>query len=84
MTCCLLLLQNDVLFVDNTMHGGVPGVWRAWLLDEHGNKLQCGTVPSANRSVRHRAQRKQVSAPPCPAQTGQCGTYAFLIMICSV
>ena len=50
MTCCLLLLQNDVLFVDNTMHGGVPGVWRAWLLDEHGNKLQCGTVPSANRS----------------------------------
>ncbi|KAL9708562.1 hypothetical protein quinque_012080 [Culex quinquefasciatus] len=38
--------QEEVLYVDNTMFGGVPGRWRAWKLDEYGHKLQCGIIPN--------------------------------------
>jgi len=38
--------KDDVLYVDNTMFNGVPGHWRAWLVDEDGNRQQCGIIPS--------------------------------------
>ncbi|XP_058826246.1 disks large homolog 5 [Topomyia yanbarensis] len=38
--------KDEVLYVDNTMFGGVPGRWRAWKLDEYGHKLQCGIIPN--------------------------------------
>lgn len=38
--------KDDILFVDNTMYNGVPGNWRAWLVDYHGFKQQVGIVPS--------------------------------------
>ncbi|XP_038109620.1 disks large homolog 5 [Culex quinquefasciatus] len=38
--------KEEVLYVDNTMFGGVPGRWRAWKLDEYGHKLQCGIIPN--------------------------------------
>ncbi|XP_058454289.1 disks large homolog 5 isoform X2 [Malaya genurostris] len=38
--------KDEVLYVDNTMFGGIPGRWRAWKLDEYGHKLQCGIIPN--------------------------------------
>jgi len=38
--------KDDVLYVDNTMFNGVPGHWRAWLVDEDGHRQQCGIIPS--------------------------------------
>lgn len=34
------------MFVDNTMFNGVPGLWRAWLVDQEGQKIKCGVIPS--------------------------------------
>ncbi|XP_053661951.1 disks large homolog 5 [Anopheles marshallii] len=42
----LSFTKDEVLFVDNTMFGGVPGKWRAWKLDEYGHKRQCGIIPN--------------------------------------
>ncbi|XP_076459748.1 disks large homolog 5-like [Babylonia areolata] len=41
--------KDAVLMVESTMHRGALGVWLAWLLDPHGNKLRCGTIPSRLR-----------------------------------
>lgn len=38
--------KDDILYVDNTMFNGVPGSWRAWLIDEDGVKSPCGIIPS--------------------------------------
>lgn len=38
--------KDDILYVDNTMYKGVPGQWRAWVLDQDGQKLKCGFIPS--------------------------------------
>lgn len=38
--------KDDILYVDNTMYKGVPGQWRAWILDQDGQKLKCGFIPS--------------------------------------
>lgn len=38
--------KDDILYVDNTMFNGVPGSWRAWLLDNDGVRNQCGIIPS--------------------------------------
>ncbi|KAJ2940371.1 hypothetical protein O0L34_g48 [Tuta absoluta] len=38
--------KDDVLFVDNTLFNGAPGLWRAWTLDCKGVKRQWGTIPS--------------------------------------
>lgn len=38
--------KDDVLYVDNTMYNGVPGNWRAWLVDHNGYKQQVGIIPS--------------------------------------
>uniref|UniRef100_A0A182NEA2 Uncharacterized protein n=1 Tax=Anopheles dirus TaxID=7168 RepID=A0A182NEA2_9DIPT len=42
----LSFAKDEVLFVDNTMFGGIPGKWRAWKLDEYGHKRQCGIIPN--------------------------------------
>ncbi|KAK7078591.1 Disks large 5, partial [Halocaridina rubra] len=41
--------KEDILYVDNTMFNNVPGLWRAWVVDEDGHKRQCGTVPSKDK-----------------------------------
>uniref|UniRef100_A0A2A4J505 Guanylate kinase-like domain-containing protein n=1 Tax=Heliothis virescens TaxID=7102 RepID=A0A2A4J505_HELVI len=38
--------KDEVLFVDNTLFNGSPGLWRAWQLDCKGSKRQWGTIPS--------------------------------------
>ncbi|XP_050531919.1 disks large homolog 5 [Daktulosphaira vitifoliae] len=38
--------KDDVLYIDNTMYNGVPGNWRAWLIDHNGYKQQVGIIPS--------------------------------------
>ncbi|KAM3956975.1 LOW QUALITY PROTEIN: MAGUK family member discs large 5 [Aphomia sociella] len=38
--------KDEVLFVDNTLYNGAPGLWRAWQLDCKGTKRQWGTIPS--------------------------------------
>ena len=43
--------KTDILYVDNTMFNGKRGTWRAWLVDDEGSKLRCGTIPSKSRYV---------------------------------
>lgn len=38
--------KDEVLFVDNTLFNGSPGLWRAWQLDCKGAKRHWGTIPS--------------------------------------
>ncbi|CAF4877933.1 unnamed protein product [Pieris macdunnoughi] len=38
--------KDEVLFVDNTLFNGAPGLWRAWQLDCKGVKRHWGTIPS--------------------------------------
>ncbi|XP_060804907.1 disks large homolog 5 [Amyelois transitella] len=38
--------KDEVLFVDNTLYKGAPGLWRAWQLDCKGAKQRWGTIPS--------------------------------------
>ncbi|KAL4705994.1 hypothetical protein ACJJTC_005680 [Scirpophaga incertulas] len=38
--------RDEVLFVDNTLFNGAPGLWRAWQLDCKGGKRHWGTIPS--------------------------------------
>uniref|UniRef100_A0A182SNZ8 PDZ domain-containing protein n=1 Tax=Anopheles maculatus TaxID=74869 RepID=A0A182SNZ8_9DIPT len=47
----LSFTKDEVLFVDNTMFGGIPGKWRAWKLDEYGHKRQCGIIPNKLKYV---------------------------------
>jgi len=49
--------RHDILYVDNTMFNGVPGQWRAWLIDEQGKRTKCGLIPSrykVDEEVLHR------------------------------
>lgn len=41
--------KDDVLYVDNTMYNGVPGNWRAWVVDNYGNKKKVGIIPSKHK-----------------------------------
>ncbi|XP_074647785.1 disks large homolog 5-like isoform X2 [Tubulanus polymorphus] len=45
----LTFQKDDVLYVSNTVYNGVIGLWKAWLVDNSGNRLQVGTVPSKSR-----------------------------------
>ncbi|XP_028035667.1 disks large homolog 5 [Bombyx mandarina] len=38
--------KDEVLFVDNTLFNGSPGLWRAWQLDCKSAKRHWGTIPS--------------------------------------
>ncbi|GIY48544.1 disks large homolog 5 [Caerostris darwini] len=42
----LAFQKDDILYVDNTMYNNVPGLWQAWLVDEEGEKIKCGFIPS--------------------------------------
>ena len=41
-----IFLQDDILYVDNTMYNGVPGHWSAWIVNSDGNRGQWGIIPS--------------------------------------
>lgn len=41
--------KDDILVVENTVHRGTLGLWLAWVVDEHGNKIRPGTIPSRLR-----------------------------------
>lgn len=45
----LKFCKEDILYVDNTLHNSVPGVWRAWMVDQDGHKRDCGTIPSKDK-----------------------------------
>jgi len=45
----LMFSKGDVLYVDNTMLGGVMGAWRAWTVDGEGNKIKCGAIVRKSR-----------------------------------
>lgn len=45
----LAFSKNDILFVDDTTFQGQLGMWRAWRVDNQGNKLCCGSVWSKAR-----------------------------------
>ncbi|CAL4070670.1 unnamed protein product, partial [Meganyctiphanes norvegica] len=45
----LIFRKEDILYVDNTMFNNMPGLWRAWLVDEDGHKRHCGTIPSKDK-----------------------------------
>lgn len=47
----LAFQKDDILYVDNTMYNGVPGLWQAWLVDEEGEKIKCGFIPSKYKYV---------------------------------
>ena len=43
----LQFLKDDILYVDNTMLNGVPGNWRAYVIDQqNGQTQQWGIIPS--------------------------------------
>ena len=44
-------LQDDILYVDNTMYNGVPGHWSAWIVNSDGNRGQWGIIPSKYKVV---------------------------------
>ena len=50
------LQKGDILFIDNTLYNGEMGMWRAWLLDENGDKVECGIVPN-----RYKAEEEVLS-----------------------
>ena len=41
--------KDDILYVDNTLYNSIPGVWRAWKVDENGQKKSWGTIPSKDK-----------------------------------
>lgn len=43
--------KDDILYVDNTMFNGIPGHWRAWIIDDDGLRQQCGIIPSKFKLV---------------------------------
>ena len=45
----LTFRKDDILYVDNTLYNSVPGLWRAWLLEQDGQKRSWGTIPSKDK-----------------------------------
>lgn len=43
--------RGDILFIENTVLNGRIGTWWAYLVNENGDKLKCGTIPSKSKSV---------------------------------
>ena len=41
--------KDDILVVEDTVHHRTLGLWLAWLVDDHGNKIRCGSIPSRFR-----------------------------------
>ncbi|XP_013400011.1 disks large homolog 5-like [Lingula anatina] len=53
--------RDDVLYIEDTLYNGMPGTWKAWLVDDEGNKLQCGTIPSKYRMEDELAMKRSLS-----------------------
>ena len=53
--------RDDILYIDNTMFNGVPGLWRAWLIDREGRKIQCGVIPSKYKIEEELLQRSSLA-----------------------
>ena len=49
----LMFHKGDILFIDNTLYNGEMGQWKAWLLDDSGDKLsqQVGIIPNVYKAV---------------------------------
>ncbi|XP_063244378.1 disks large homolog 5 isoform X2 [Bacillus rossius redtenbacheri] len=62
--------KDDVLYVDNTMFNGVPGHWRAWLVDEDGRHTQCGIVPSKYKVEEELLLRRSLGDIEADARRG--------------
>lgn len=78
--------RDDILYVDNTMYQGAPGVWRAWKLDAHGHRQQVGLVPSKFKIEEELMMRRSASSgdldggrspPPPPVNGSSSGGSAF-------
>ena len=69
----LSFVRDRILYVDSTLYKGKLGVWRAWLVDDEGNKLQCGTVPSKARwapcSYLTKRLNVNLNLPACKSST---------------
>lgn len=53
--------RDDILHIDNTMFNGVPGLWRAWLVDNEGRKVRCGVIPSKYKIEEELLQRSSLA-----------------------
>ncbi len=49
--------RQDILYIDNTMLNGVPGQWRAWLVDDRGKRVRSGAIPSEAQVSKDLIQR---------------------------
>ena len=41
--------KDDILIVVNTLRHGSLGFWFAWLVDDQGRRMRCGSIPSKLR-----------------------------------
>ncbi|WAQ95505.1 DLG5-like protein, partial [Mya arenaria] len=41
--------RDDLLYIEDTMYNGEQGVWYAWLINDEGQKIKGGTIPSKDR-----------------------------------
>ena len=41
--------KDDLLHIEDTMYKGQKGVWYAWIISDHGDKIKGGTIPSKDR-----------------------------------
>ncbi|XP_066304594.1 disks large homolog 5-like isoform X2 [Branchiostoma lanceolatum] len=57
----LTMRKDDILFVENTMPQGMMGLWKAWAIDEEGNKIECGLIPSKTALEQELARKKSMS-----------------------
>ncbi|XP_069696680.1 disks large homolog 5 isoform X2 [Periplaneta americana] len=65
--------KDDVLYVDNTMFNGVPGHWRAWIVDEDGqdgHRQQCGIIPSKYKVEEELLLRRSLGDLEADARRG--------------
>lgn len=43
------------------MFNGVPGLWRAWLIDQEGQKVKCGVIPSKYKVEEELLMRRSLT-----------------------
>ena len=41
--------RQDVMFVENSLYNNQLGSWYAWLVNDRGNKIKGGVIPSKIR-----------------------------------
>ncbi|XP_071107685.1 LOW QUALITY PROTEIN: disks large homolog 5-like [Haliotis cracherodii] len=57
----LAFRRDDIMLVENTLHGGGMGLWFAWLVNDDGKKLKGGTIPSRMRLEDDMVLRRSLS-----------------------